>query len=188
MSKERAINRVRTAALELYTVACALLFVTWMTLPPIVTATRRVPSGDHATFHTCHVVVKSQNKREQKAAHTSSSNFTVYTFACVAILMMQSKLSSVQVANKVPSGEIAPTLAWNRTNLQISRTSKSAKQRQHTESVWGQTVDTWKSFRAIASSSDPAVADSLRGAQPWRRANSTVSKWWNVITWTGSQL
>ena len=36
----------------LYTVECALLFVIWMTLPSPVTATRRVPSGDHATPYT----------------------------------------------------------------------------------------------------------------------------------------
>ena len=52
MSKERAANMMHTFALIECTVECALLLVTWMTRPLSslpVTATRRVPSGDHAT-------------------------------------------------------------------------------------------------------------------------------------------
>ena len=52
MSKGREANMTHTDVLTLYTVECVLLFVTWMTLPPPVTATRRVPSGDHATTDT----------------------------------------------------------------------------------------------------------------------------------------
>lgn len=48
---------MRTCALVVYTVACALLLVTWMTEPASflmwpVTATRRLPSGAQATPYT----------------------------------------------------------------------------------------------------------------------------------------
>jgi len=93
------------ATFIVYTVECALLFVTWMTLPLRVTAARRFPSGDHATSHTCDAPMSKH--RKEKRAHTTSSHCTVYTFACVAILVMQSDLSVLPVANKLPSGEIA---------------------------------------------------------------------------------
>ena len=49
----RGSSMMRTATSLLYTIECALLFVTWMTLEGSsqevpVTATRRFPSGDHA--------------------------------------------------------------------------------------------------------------------------------------------
>ena len=69
MSKERAPN-MHTGMLILYTVECALLFVTWMTLPLIVTATRRVPSGDHAIPPTFYSMVSTRQKREQTGTHS----------------------------------------------------------------------------------------------------------------------
>ena len=60
---------IHTPLTILYTVECALLFVTWMTLPLYVTATRRFPSGDHATSYT---LMRRQIKK--KEAHPGTYN------------------------------------------------------------------------------------------------------------------
>ena len=93
-----------TTVLISYTVECAFLFVTWTTLPLSVTATRRVPSGDHATSHTLRA---GQKQKKAKWTRTPPSNCAVHTIVCVAILVMRIDLSSLPVATKVPSGEIA---------------------------------------------------------------------------------
>ena len=55
--------------------------------------------------NTIHLDVVRQ--KYDKQTRTEWSHCTVYTFACVAMLMMQSDLSPPPIANKAPSGEIA---------------------------------------------------------------------------------
>ena len=124
MSKERAANMMHTVVLILYTVECALLFVTWMTLPPVVTATRRNPSGDHATSHTLH---DGQKQKMNKWARTPPSHCAVYILVCEAILVMQSEQPRLPVATKVPSEEIAHPSTCKHKQHQTSSTSKAKK-------------------------------------------------------------
>ena len=105
-----------------YTVECAFLFVTWTTLPLSVTATRCVPSGDHATSHTLRA---GQKQKMNKCARTALLHSTMCTFACVAILVMQSVLSQLTVATKVPSGEIEHPYTCKHEQHQISNTSRT---------------------------------------------------------------
>ena len=70
---------------------------------------------------------KVRNKREDKWARTPPSHFAVYTVVCVAILVMQSDLSSLPVATKVPSGEIAHPNTCKHNQHQTSSTSKAKK-------------------------------------------------------------
>ena len=105
---------MHTYVLLSYTTECALLLVTSMTTLssekiPLTAATRRVPSGDHATSRTLHDGQNKKESKENKKMRTKLSHCTVYTFSCVAILVMQSDLSQLPDATKVPSGEIAHT-------------------------------------------------------------------------------
>ena len=72
---------MHTSLLILYTVECALLLVTSMTLPPFVTATRRVPSGDHAISRTLLIVASvCQNKGGQMGTYTTITLRSVQFF------------------------------------------------------------------------------------------------------------
>ena len=68
---------IHTALSILYTDECALLFVTWKTLPPVVTAIRVFLSDDQATPHT---LMKCQNKTGQKSTHLTITLCSVHLF------------------------------------------------------------------------------------------------------------
>ena len=77
LSNEGAVGVMRTLWSILYTVECALLFMTWMILPPPVTATRRVPSGDHATLY---ILVWCEKKEGQTGTYFTITLRSVHLF------------------------------------------------------------------------------------------------------------
>ena len=79
-----------------------------------------------------HLDVASEQKRANARVRTGKRHCTVYTIACVAILVMQSEPSLLPVATKVPSGEIAHEYTCDH-NQQFSITismGRAARQKQ----------------------------------------------------------
>ena len=85
-------------------------------------ASRRATTRHPATY-CCGV----RTKKDKWARTPPLSQSAVYTFSCVAILVMQSDLSSLLVATKVPSREIAHALTCKHKQHQTSSTSKARK-------------------------------------------------------------
>lgn len=100
---------MRTFVLILYTVECELLFVTWMTRPSLVTATRRLPSGDHATPYAFN---------KMTSAHKGQKDAYMIITVCCVHLCLCGKLGDAERTVKTASCQQSAA-GGNRTPSQL---------------------------------------------------------------------